>query len=468
MMQKSVLGIDLGTSSVKILQLYQDGTRKKARAGYREISRNGWWEAVKQALSMLDLEQVVGIGLSAQVGTYIVNDSWINSWNSGNGAEKLEALLQKYEPETFLNEISMPHPHLTSYPLPQLSCILEQKNDLKVCQPKDFICEMLTGNLFTDRYSWRGLANLETGQYSKKLLEDIGFPEEKLPKIIGVTELAGVTQQIKLKPSRVTELPAGIPVFTGMNDFFSALLGMGICHEGDLFDISGTSEHIGVLEEQVQLQTEMVSGPYLLKNVHYGVTASSGVSLAFGMELLQQESLELETMIGKRPPIFLPYLNGERAPIWDADARGMFFGIEAGCTKKELAYAVLEGVAFSLYHIYEKLGKPDARRICLSGGAAVNPLLNRLKAELFGLPIEIQAEKDSSALGAAMTAGIGLGWFADYEDAAAQVCKMEERIEPTGAYQSWLMSRYDIYKELYPAVKAQCRKFSELPELSTN
>lgn len=457
MKMKSVLGIDLGTSSVKILQRYADGTVARIRAGYQAASPQGWWRAVKEALSRTDLETVEAIGLSSQVGTYVVDEDVVIGWSSGIGAEELAGIKKAYDACDFVKEISMPHPDIVSYPIPRLKYIGERYPDAgKVCQPKDLICEKLTGNYVTDPYSWRGLANLETKEYSRRFLRAAGFSEDKLPRIIGETDLAGYTRSLELNGK---VLPAGIPVYTGLNDFFSALLGMGIRCVGDMFDISGTSEHLGVIERELSLGTKMVSGPYLRHYVHYGVTASSGVSLDFGLRLCETGKIDLDEMCRRRPPVFLPYLNGERAPVWDADARGMFFAISAGCTQEELAYGVLEGVVFSLYHIYESMGMPEAVKMKVAGGAAVNPVLNRLKAEMFGIPADIQEEADSSALGAAMIASVGAGWFADQDDAAKRVCRTKVRIEPSGKYEDWLQSRFAIYKELYPAVKKQYEKW---------
>lgn len=353
-MNKSVIGIDLGTSSVKILQLFRDGTKSISRASYKEISQEGWWSAICRALAKMELESVEAISLSSQVGTYIVNDSKVISWNSGIGQEEVFEIKEKYEPEVFLKEISMVHPSIVSYPIPRLKYIKEHFEKIKsICQPKDFICEKLTGRRVTDPYSWRGLANLKTKCYSVFFLNELGIDESILPEMKEYTSFAGVTKEILLGDGKV--LKEGIPVYVGLNDYYASLLGMGIQNRGDLFDISGTSEHLGVIENEVQTDTELVSGPYLYENVHYGVTASSGASIKFGLRLLSDKEIVMDTIRKNHPPIFLPYLNGERAPIWDADAKGMYFGICETCTEEELAYSALEGVVFSLYHIYESM-----------------------------------------------------------------------------------------------------------------
>lgn len=459
-MNKSVLGIDLGTSSVKILQKFADGETMKSRSSYKEISPEGWWEAICGALAQLDLTMVSAISLSSQVGTYIVNDRDVISWNCGAGAEELEQLKQKYDREKFLKEISMDHPNITSYPIPRLLYIKKHYPEItSVCQPKDFVCEMLTGRRVTDQYSWRGLANLEKKEYSEFFLDEIGFGKEKLPEMIDYSDLAGYTRKTECFGKI---LPAGIPVFVGLNDYYASLLGMGIQNVGEMFDISGTSEHLGVLEENIQMNSELVSGPYLKENVHYGVTASSGASIKFGLRLCADEAICLEKMPAKNPPIFLPYLNGERAPIWDTDAKGVFFGISEDCSNVELAYAAFEGVVFSLYHIYETMGKTPVNSMKISGGAAVFQVINQLKAEMFGIPAEILEENDTSALGAALIAAVGVEWYQDFEKATEEVCEIKEVIMPTGIYKEWLEKRYSIYKELYPALKLQYERFKDI------
>ena len=450
------MGIDLGTSSVKVLQLFLDGSTQRIKKCYEQISCKGWWNAVCEALSEMDMTETVAIGLSSQVGTYIINDRDVISWNSGIGAEEVRQIKEKYPSELFLREISMDHPNIASYPIPRLKYITENYGKIvSVCQPKDYLCRCLTGNRVTDPYSWRGLANLITGSYSKFFLKELGIDPQILPRMVGFQACAGLTR-------RADDLPAGIPVYVGMNDFYASLLGMGIGKKGQMFDISGTSEHLGIVEGKVICATPLVSGPYLKENVRYGVTASSGAGNRFSLRLSEGGEFDLAQVSKGKPPIFLPYLNGERAPIWDADARGVFFGIEAGCTKEDMAYAVFEGVVFSLYHIYETMGRPKAETMVVTGGAAVNESINRLKAEMFGIPVQVPEEFDTSALGAALIGSVGALWYADAETAANHCVRIGKTITPTGIYTPWLQKRYGLYRELYPAMKEQFQKFKEL------
>ncbi len=444
-MRDGILGIDLGTSSVKVLLWKPDGTTQKARCAYEGIGCEYWVLSMKNAIRQLDVSDVCAIGLSSQVGTYVVDDKEIISWNTPAGKEELATLKSMYSPEKFVQELSMPHPDIASYPLPRLLYIQKQFPGFqKVCQPKDYLCEVLTGNRVTDVYSWRGLANLETGKYSDWGLSIVGIREEQLPQILHPTEAAGglILDDIGFLK--------GTPVYVGCNDFFAGLLGMGI--ENQVFDISGTSEHIGVVQNKMHPDTKMVSGPYFHDYVHYGVTASSGVSMDFCLKHFVPE-VDIETCLKKNPPIFLPYLNGERAPIWNPDASGVFFGLHGNCEKEELAYAVMEGIVFSLYHIYRNLHAEVAETMIVVGGAARNQTLNQLKAELFGLTVKTLQENDTSALGAVMLGAVGCGTFDSLEKAAETICKADKVTEPCGRYKKLLLSRFELYKKLYPSLE---------------
>ena len=448
---KNILGIDLGTSSVKMI--YDDGEKiHKVKEKYDSISPGGWLSAIKKCTSRLDLKGLRAVGLSSQVGTYIVDGGEVISWNDPQGKAELDEILAAVSREEFIREISMPHPKIISYPLPRLLYIKRHYPEAKkVCQPKDLICEALTGSYATDKFSYRGLANLESGSFSEKLLKKFGLDSLSLPSVLSPTEIVG---RVTREASECFGIPEGTPVTVGCNDFFAGLLGMGIISEGDAFDITGTSEHLGLLTSSLpEKDDSLVCGAYFAHNAHYGVTGSSGKSLDFGMEIYDFKSLDIEKCLASNPPIFLPYINGERAPIWDANARGVFFGIGKGCDKEALAYSVLEGVCFSIYHVYETMGKPNIESLTVSGGASKDTLMNKMKASLFNCPVYVPEETDSSAFGAMMLASVGLGDHKSIEDAIAKNCKKNLAATPDKVLGDRLRERFEIYKTLYPTLK---------------
>jgi len=152
-----ILGIDLGTSSVKALIVRDGAVIAKAKAGYDEISPEGWYAALCRALNALDLTRITAVGLSSQVGTYIIDGKDVIGWNAPVGREELCELTAHYSKENFIREIAMPHPQIISYPLPRLLHITRHYGAKSVCQPKDWLCERLTGHLVSDPWSWRGL-----------------------------------------------------------------------------------------------------------------------------------------------------------------------------------------------------------------------------------------------------------------------------------------------------------------------
>lgn len=501
--KRCILGIDLGTSSVKILKKYEDGSIRKLKNTYKEPLPVGWWKSILELLEQIDWQEVEAIGLSSQVGTYVINDKDVIGWNQSIGKEELNWWKENYATERFVQEISMPHPDIISYPLPRLKYIKDHMADVDtICQPKEYILKCLTGEWVSDPYSWRGLANLEKKDYSEFFLQELGLKREQLPPIKRQDALAGYTKEIRFANN---VLPEGIPVYVGLNDYFAGLLGMGVGKKGQMFDLTGTSEHIGVIQDNITEDTSLVCGPYLHNKVvseetapsgckhhnvvHYGVTASSGPSIKYGLRLLetcmeaekgkceeihekqnedennhrkQDFSLDMESVSRKKPPIFLPYLKGERAPIWNADARGVFFGVEENADLEQMIYAVMEGVVFSLYHIYDTMGKPEIDSITVSGGAAEIDYLNELKSQMFGRKVQVVRESDVSALGACMVAAVGAGMYKDYEQVTEEWVQIEKTVEPMGDYKEWFDKRFRIYKQLYENVKPLYEEWKQL------
>ncbi len=343
----------------------------------------------------------------------------------------------------------MPHPDIISYPLPRLLYISRNYDVQSVYQPKDYIYKRLTGQLFSDVYSWRGLANIQKKTYSKKLLDKIGIDEKILPKLTMPDEYPGC---ITKEAAEKTGLNAGTRVYLGCNDFFAGLLGMGIKDCGYVFDVTGTSEHIGLVTDELKLSGGMVSSPYFYGNVIYGVTSSCGTALDFGVKSFGDLAVDVDKAIENKPPIFLPYLSGERAPIWDVDARGTMFGISRQTDINAMRYAILEGVAFSAYHIYEALGLGGkAKALVASGGACENDSLNQIKADIFGLDVYVCEEKEASAYGACLIAAEAEGLCVQEEERFKKVIKCKGR--PV------LKERFNLYKKIYNSQKENFKEF---------
>ncbi len=458
-MDNYFLGLDLGTSSVKLLVINKKECVACVKKAYDTADITGWTCAVKAALSELNrvisLNKISAMALSSQVGTYLA-DGTVISWDSAAGKEELEEIKQKISAKEFIKEIGMEHPDLISYPLPRYLYIKKHLPKCKfVIMPKEFLIKEFTGNTVTDAFSYRGIANPKTGKFSEILLKKFNI-DFVLPKIQSPFSVAGYVTKNAAKEYGLSE---NIPVYVGCNDFFAGLLGMGVLEEGCVFDLSGTSEHIGIISS-VRKSGAFVSGDYFNGYVTYGGTASSGPSCDFAISNFSLDGVN-EREILNSPPIFLPYIKGERAPIYDTDARGVFFGINSKTDRKAMAYSVLEGIAFSLYHIGNELGISQLPQIICGGGSSKDKVLAKIKAELFGCNILATVNDSNSALGAAIIAFSG---FANIplEEATAPLVKYELVAEPTGEFGSLLKKRYEIYLSIYKNLKNDFKKLKEI------
>ena len=431
------LGLDFGTSSLKCL-LVGAGAPQIVTSPYREQGPRGMITALADSLKELKvpLHKIESVGLSGQTGTYCVTSRDLNithlwlPWHEPGREAALARALEQFDPARFIAYIGMAHPRLASYPLPTLLWLgerypeLTQSRDILILQPKDYMCGLLTGGCLSDRGSWRGLARAM--DYSPELLDYAGIDAQKLPVL-------AEWGQVDRRGAELTGFSQGTPVAVGQNDFYSALTGMGLSGPGDCFDVTGTSEHLGVITGSL-CRSQLIASPYRDSYAHYGVTASSGRSLDFARKNFMAD----EPSIPRRAPLFLPYLAGERAPVFDSGARGLMVGLTDASDREIMAYSVMEGVVFSLYDIYQALGEPLIHSIRATGGASASRLLGRLKASLFGVPYLCEELTCGSAMGAAKLAG-GI-WE-----------RRERAYEPEAELTDFMRARFEGYRRLYGA-----------------
>ena len=460
-MDKYFLGIDIGTSSVKLVLANKNGDVKKSKCPYISNGINAWCYALKTALRDLEkqipLSTVSAIGLSSQVGTYITDCGDVVEWSSSAGEKELKEIKSAISDDEFIKEIGMVHPNLISYPLPRLLYIKRNfKNATAVLMPKELIIRELTDNSVTDTFSQRGICNSLSNRYSEALLSRFNI-DFKLPEIKNPTDIAGYVTK---KASSDYGLPYGTPVYVGCNDFYAGLLGMGVLENNTAFELSGTSEHIGIITDDLSVG-DNISSKYFNGYVTYGGTKASGISCDFAINNFGLEGLDESFKITNQP-IFLPYLKGERAPIYNENSKGVFFGISSETTKQDMAYAVLEGVVFSLYHIAENLPQNSLKSIITGGGSSMDSLMMKIKAELFGCDIIHTKENDSSALGASIIAMVGSKEFSSFKNAVSSVVQFDKVVKPMGDKKEKLLKRYEIYKKIYLNLINEFEDFSKI------
>lgn len=456
------LGLDMGTSSIKSMVVTESGEISVFRDRYPSPLPLGWEESVgtciRKAVGVMG-GSPKAISICAQVGSYLLESDGSDSpailqWGAGGGKESLHKILSEVQDSFFREHISMSHPPLESYPLIRFDQMKRQNRELwerctAIMAPKDYLYRSLTGLYVSDPYTWRGLANLEHCRFLPDLMERFKLNRDWFPQLARPWEAPG---KISREASQKLDIPEGIPVFLGCNDFFAGVLGMGCCEGGSAFDITGTSEHVGMILRQ-DMPGALISGPYFKGYAVYGVTASSGISMDWAFEQFHDRVQPDFGRILDDPrsaPVFLPYLNGERAPVWNSKARGNFFGLERRHTKQDLFYSVIEGVAFSIKHIWDMLGSGTeaVEQIRVSGGASSDLFLNRMKASLLKRPVVPARQKECGALGAVILAMYGSGIYHSLAEGQEDLCEVGSPVLPEKELASVLLSRYEVYREV--------------------
>ena len=475
-----LLGIDLGTSSVKVLvtdekgSIFGRGTANyplsTPKEGWVEQSPEEWWQAAilatRNALSELDIDQApAAIGLSGQMhGTVLLGEDnrvlrpaiiWPDQRSVRQVAEITELVgEQRLIAITGSSAATGFQASSLRWIQQNMKSIWEQTS--MVLLPKDYMRWRLCGEFITDPSdaAGTGLFDGNGREWSRELLAALDVDPGLLPAIKTSTQPVG---RLHPGPAQEMALPDGIPVITGAADTAASLLGAGVISEGDLLITISTGGQLitpissFITDQQGKLHTfctALEPGPpwYLM-----GATLAAGVSLRWLRDnVLKLASAEgYERMIelaedspaGAKGVIFSPYLAGDRG---DPQVRGAFLGLTIRHGKAELIRAVLEGVVFSLYEKYLlllKLGvKPE--RILLSGGGARSNLWCQIVSDVFGLPVARVLVEEQSAYGAALLAGAGNGKF-ELTEGVLDWMKLGQQVEPEE-------KTHAIYREMLP------------------
>lgn len=251
---------------------------------------------------------------------------------------------------------------------------------------------------------------------------------------------------------------AGVPMVTGAMDAWSDLFGAGVSKEGQGLYLSGTSEILGIVSSRQEAVPGVIAFPRCEGIVlHAGPTQSGGASVEWVSKLLGRTPAEISELAAKadssKPlPIFLPHLDGERAPLWDVKARASLSGLSSGMGAAEVARAVLEGVGYSARLVVESLEASACLRPAAfnhSGGGAASDLWCQIRADILGRPIKRMKVRDAGALGAALMAGTGIGLFTSLQDAAQDFVVVDRVFEPDPAEGERHEAGFKKYKMLY-------------------
>ncbi len=473
----ALIGIDIGTTSVKAVLVREDGTRvdrfgadyptERPGAGLAEQDPTHWTRLTNAALARFAAHPVAadvrGIGFTGQVNTHVFAGADGTPlapailWQDLRAAKAGAALDASISPDDKLAWLGAPIPVDASHALARMAWMAAERPEVwgaarAVLAPKDHVIAALTGRIGADPVSAIGLVGPDLA-YAMPLLDHVPGAAERLPPLADPMSIAG--------PVRAGPF-AGVPVVTGTMDAWTALFGVGAAAEGDAVYLAGTSEVLGLVSSRRGRGSGVVTFPtWAGITYHAAPTQSGGASLAWLGRLLGRDAGELAAMaapIRPESPLFLPHLAGERAPLWDPVSRGGFAGLDAATGPAELAAAVMEGVAFSARLALEALetsGGRRADRLLGGGGGLTSDAWCRIRADALGRRIDRMhgPDADPGATGAAILAGVGMGLMPSLATAARRFARVDASFEPDPRRAAVAERRYALYRPLYDGLR---------------
>ncbi|AOV08711.1 xylulokinase [Sporosarcina ureilytica] len=495
---KYVIGIDLGTSAVKILLLNQDGNIvhevSKAysliheKAGYSEQNPQDWVDQTVSGLSELlqtfegNPSDIEGISFSGQMHGLVLldeNNKVLRNAILWNDVRTTNQCQQIYDVigENRLLEITK-NPALEGFTLPKLLWVKEHEPHLyeklnKFVLPKDYLRYRLTEKLHTEYSDAAGtlLLNVSKKAWSKEICDALDINIDICPPLVEPHAEVGF---ISSKFAKVTGLDSKTRVFAGGADNACGAIGSGILEDGKTLCSIGTSGV--VLSHETNNDKEFDGKVHYfnhgLADAYYtmGVTLSAGHSLSWFKEVFAPEESFEEILtgvenvpIGSNGLLFTPYLVGERTPHADALIRASFIGMDSSHVRSDFVRAVLEGITFSLnesLEIFRQEGK-KIDTIVSTGGGTKNEHWLQMQADIFNAKIIKLSSEQGPGLGAAMIAAYGCGWFPSLQDCAKKFLTIEREYEPIVKHVQKYMKLFEVYKEVYLKTKSVNEKLME-------
>ena len=472
------IGIDVGTTSVKAALIDGRGRSLRSTAGAYPVRRpapgvveqnpNDWMELVLQALRELGdglpSGTVAGIGLCSQVNTHVFTDDRLTPllpaivWQDGRCAAEALALDAGITGAERMAWWGAPLPVDASHVLSRIAWVTSHCPDVWartrwVLAPKDYCLARLTGAVITDPMTAFGVIDSALAPIAA-LTARVPGAASRLPPMAGFTARAG----------RVAAgLPcAGTPVAVGTMDAWAGFLGAGARRDGDAVYLSGTSEILGLVSRTKVPTPGVIAFPECEGlTIHAGPTQSGGASVAWLGHLIGRTVAQISELAAAADPdgpvpVFLPHLQGERAPLWDITARASFSGLDGGMGPAELARAVFEGVAYSARWL---LGSLEASAACrppqltLAGGGAASGIWCQIRADVLGRPLQRSAMLDAGVLGSAMLAAVGAGAFGSIAEAQQAMVRPGRVFHPDPKRQARHDQGFARYQELYRLLK---------------
>lgn len=481
------IGIDLGTSTMKLLLVEETGEILNSAVeeypllfphpGWSEQEPKEWWGAllsgVTDLLTGFDAKKVAGIGVGGQMHGLVTLDAHDNVirpailWNDGRTAEETEWLnteIGKERLSAYTGNIAF-----AGFTAPKILWMQKHEPEHfakidKIMLPKDYLNYRLTGVHACDYSDASGMLLLDVQHrcWSKEMLSICGVKETQLPKLFESYEVIGT---ILPEVAKTLGLPETVKVVAGAGDNAAAAVGTGTVGNGACNISLGTSGTIFISSEAFGV--DPMNGLHAFAHAD-GTWHLMGCMLSaascnkwFCEEILKTtdfpaEQVGMERNLGENRVFFLPYLMGERSPINDTDARGAFVGLSLDTTRRDTVQAVLEGVAFAIRDSFEvaKAIGVEIPRSKLCGGGAKSPVWRKILCNVLNIPLDLPQTEQGPGMGGAMLAMVGAGRYPDVVTCAKELVHVKETLLPDPALAAKYEEKYQIFRKIYPSLKA--------------
>ncbi len=479
------IGIDLGTSAVKLLLMDSDGkivnivSREYPlyfpHPGWSEQKPEDWYaqtmDGIKELIKDVDKSQVAGISFGGQMHGLVILDKEDNVirpailWNDGRTTEETDYLnnvIGKEKLSEYTANIAF-----AGFTAPKILWVKNKEPEnfakiAKIMLPKDYIAYKLTGIHCTDVSDASGmlLFDVKNRKWSKEMCDICGISEAQLAKCYESYEAVGT-----VLPQIAAELgiPESCKVAAGAGDNAAAAVGTGTVGDNMCnisLGTSGTifisSKKFGVDKFNALHSFAHADGSYHLMGCMLSAASCNKwwMDEIIGTKAYAQEQKAIDKL-GENHVYFLPYLMGERSPHNNPNARATFIGMTMDTTRADMTQAVLEGVAFALrdsLEVAKSLGI-DLKRTKICGGGAKSPLWKKMIANILNLKVDVIESEEGPAMGGAMLAAVACGEYGSVEEIAAKVVKIVDTVDPDPELVAKYEARYAQFREIYPACK---------------
>ncbi len=501
-----ILGIDIGGTGTKagVFDLggrllgsgYSEYQMISTLPGQAEHDAELWWQAtikaVRDAIAVTGPDRIKAIGIGCTNGLIAVDEKGspirpaIMLWDQ-RALPEVERIKAKIGAENVFSITGNPLAP-GAFSLPTLLWLKHHEphsydKAYKLMVPGGYLVARLTGEFTIDhsRASTTLLFDIRKRRWHTPFLSALDIDPGKLPRPVACDEVVGTVTE---EAAGLTGLKAGTPVVGGCMDTIGASLGTGVLDEGQCFVIMGTAARVAGPVKTDRFDQRLMNCTHISDNCYQYIGAINGVGSAlrwirdtFG-QLEQQEADRnggnvydlITAQTAGSPPgskglLFLPYLAGERTPIWDPYARGVFFGVTLGHSRGDIFNSVLEGAAFAINHVIELLEKDmelEINDLHIGGAAASSPVWNQIIANVVNKRVVSLTQSHTEVLGAALLAGVGLGLYSSYKEAVTSTVVTGDTFEPEAEAHHAYSKLFPMYKQLYQDTKHHFHRLVEL------